>query len=47
MVGRGLRGPKNGGKHECLIVDIEDNFGAENHLMGHLDYVDQWKELAR
>ncbi|MCW2135108.1 sacsin N-terminal ATP-binding-like domain-containing protein [Arthrobacter sp. VKM Ac-2550] len=47
MVGRGLRGPKNGGKRECLIVDIEDNFGAENHLLGHLDYVDQWKALAR
>lgn len=47
MVGRGLRGPENGGKDECLIVDIEDNFGAENHLLGHLEYVDQWKGLAR
>jgi superfamily II DNA or RNA helicase len=26
MVGRGLRGPLNGGKEECLIVDVEDNF---------------------
>jgi superfamily II DNA or RNA helicase len=25
MIGRGLRGPKNGGKEECLIVDVEDN----------------------
>ncbi len=25
MVGRGLRGPANGGKSECLIVDVEDN----------------------
>jgi superfamily II DNA or RNA helicase len=25
MVGRGLRGPLNGGKEECLIVDVEDN----------------------
>lgn len=25
MVGRGLRGPRNGGKEECLIVDVEDN----------------------
>ena len=25
MVGRGLRGPRNGGKGECLIVDVEDN----------------------
>ena len=25
MVGRGLRGPLNGGKEECLIVDVADN----------------------
>lgn len=25
MVGRGLRGPKNGGKAECLIVNVADN----------------------
>jgi superfamily II DNA or RNA helicase len=25
MIGRGLRGPKNGGKDECLIVNVEDN----------------------
>ena len=25
MIGRGLRGPKNGGKEECLIVNVEDN----------------------
>jgi superfamily II DNA or RNA helicase len=25
MIGRGLRGPLNGGKDECLIVDIRDN----------------------
>jgi superfamily II DNA or RNA helicase len=26
MVGRGLRGPLNGGKAECLIVDVVDTF---------------------
>src|SRR5262249_16886422 len=25
MIARGLRGPLNGGKEECLIVDVEDN----------------------
>jgi superfamily II DNA or RNA helicase len=25
MVGRGLRGPKNGGTEECTIVNIADN----------------------
>jgi superfamily II DNA or RNA helicase len=32
MIGRGLRGPKNGGKQECLIVNVADNifqYGAE------------------
>ncbi len=32
MVGRGLRGPKNGGKERCLIINVEDNvarFGEE------------------
>lgn len=32
MIGRGLRGPLNGGKDECLIVNVEDNvaqFGEE------------------
>lgn len=25
MIGRGLRGPKNGGTKHCLVVDMEDN----------------------
>jgi superfamily II DNA or RNA helicase len=25
MIGRGLRGPKNGGKDECLIINVADN----------------------
>jgi superfamily II DNA or RNA helicase len=32
MIGRGLRGPLNGGKERCLIVNVEDNitqFGEE------------------
>ena len=32
MIGRGLRGPLNGGKDECLIVNVKDNvlqFGEE------------------
>jgi superfamily II DNA or RNA helicase len=32
MIGRGLRGPLNGGKEECLIVNVQDNilhFGSD------------------
>jgi superfamily II DNA or RNA helicase len=41
MIGRGLRGPKNGGTEECLIVDIADNLGRfEGDLaFHHFDYL--------
>ncbi|MBC7276386.1 DEAD/DEAH box helicase family protein [Nocardioides sp.] len=42
MAGRGLRGPKNGGKEECLIVDVADNWGAMNDFLGYRDYTDLW-----
>lgn len=46
MAGRGLRGPKNGGKGECLIVDMADNFGSSdiNSLIGYREYEDLWQE---
>lgn len=46
MAGRGLRGPKNGGKEECLIVDLADNFGSDdiNRLLGFREYEELWQE---
>ncbi|UFS57595.1 DEAD/DEAH box helicase [Subtercola endophyticus] len=46
MAGRGLRGPKNGGKDECLIVDMADNFGSVNinNLLGYREYEHLWQE---
>ncbi|MFD3694568.1 sacsin N-terminal ATP-binding-like domain-containing protein [Streptomyces sp. NPDC058646] len=44
MAGRGLRGLANGGKPECLIVDMADNFGDVNELLGYREYEDLWKE---
>ncbi|UGT42006.1 DEAD/DEAH box helicase family protein [Nocardia yamanashiensis] len=44
MAGRGLRGPANGGKEECLIVDMADNFGDINSLLGFRAYEDLWQE---
>lgn len=44
MAGRGLRGPLNGGKEECLIVDVADNWGAENDFLGYHDYEELWAE---
>ncbi|HEY8720205.1 DEAD/DEAH box helicase [Pengzhenrongella sp.] len=44
MAGRGLRGKENGGKEECLIVDVADNWGAMNDFLGYRDYEDLWKQ---
>ncbi|GAB3292629.1 sacsin N-terminal ATP-binding-like domain-containing protein [Parasphingorhabdus pacifica] len=44
MAGRGLRGPKNGGKEECVIVDVADNFGAVNNFLAYHEYEGLWKE---
>jgi superfamily II DNA or RNA helicase len=44
MAGRGLRGPENGGKSECLIVDVADNFGAVNDFLGFRAYESLWGE---
>lgn len=46
MAGRGLRGPANGGKEECLIVDMADNFGSSdiNNLLGFREYEELWQE---
>ncbi|WP_062306649.1 DEAD/DEAH box helicase [Demequina subtropica] len=44
MAGRGLRGPENGGKDECLIVDMADNFGDVSDYLGYREYEDLWRE---
>lgn len=46
MAGRGLRGKENGGKEECLIVDVADNWGAMNDFLGYRDYEDLWREQS-
>jgi superfamily II DNA or RNA helicase len=41
MIGRGLRGPKNGGKEECLIVNVADNIIRYGGTLAfrHFDYL--------
>lgn len=41
MVGRGLRGTRNGGKDECLILDVKDNIiNFDNQLaLNVFDYL--------
>jgi len=43
MIGRGLRGPKVGGKEECVVVDVMDNvegFGSEAEVYDY--FKDYW-----
>jgi superfamily II DNA or RNA helicase len=46
IIGRGLRGPANGGKDECLIVDVADNFLHFDGQLAfhHFDYL--WETLV-
>ena len=37
MIGRGLRGPKNGGNDRCLIVDVRDNIENFNRQLAFSD----------
>jgi superfamily II DNA or RNA helicase len=42
MIGRGLRGPKNGGKETCLILDVRDNIKNFGDALAFTDFEDLW-----
>jgi hypothetical protein len=44
MAGRGLRGPANGGKEQCVIVDMADDFGDMSRFLGYREYEPLWQE---
>lgn len=43
MIGRGLRGPLNGGSDEVLIVNVKDNFTQFGELLAFRDFEYLWK----
>jgi superfamily II DNA or RNA helicase len=43
MIGRGLRGPKNGGKGECLIVNVADNIMQYGNELAFRQFEYLWK----
>lgn len=43
MIGRGLRGPMNGGKERCLIVNVEDNFDQFGSKLAFSDFEFLWE----
>jgi superfamily II DNA or RNA helicase len=44
MIGRGLRGPENGGTEECLIVDVEDNVQMYGGKLAFTDFEFLWRD---
>ena len=47
MIGRGMRGPKNGGTPDMLIVDIDDNYQLYDDSpvpLGWKTFAEYWKE---
>lgn len=43
MVGRGLRGPKNGGTAKCLVLDVQDE-GLPGEVMSYARVVRLWEQ---
>lgn len=43
MIGRGLRGPLNGGKPECLVVDVADNVELFGLRLAFQDFDHVWR----
>lgn len=43
MIGRGLRGPANGGKPECLIVNVADTVREFGQRLAFYDFEYLWK----
>lgn len=46
MIGRGLRGPLNGGKEECLVVDVEDNVLNLDELLAFHQFEYLWNPVG-
>jgi DNA repair protein RadD len=42
MIGRGMRGPRNGGKEECLVIDMVDVIPGFGEPMSYRRYADLW-----
>ncbi len=42
MIGRGLRGPRNGGKEVCLIVNVADNLAAYGEDLAFREFEPLW-----
>ena len=46
MIGRGLRGPANGGKPMCLIVNVRDNWTMYGDQLAFYEFEYLWKPVT-
>jgi superfamily II DNA or RNA helicase len=46
MIGRGLRGPRNGGSEEVLIVNVKDNLDQYGHKLAFTQFDYLWRNEA-
>lgn len=43
MIGRGMRGPRNGGTSDCLVIDFSDNLERFGVQMAYTRFVEYWQ----
>lgn len=43
MVGRGLRGPRNGGTRDCLVVNVADTFSQFDRELAYTEFDYLWR----
>lgn len=43
MIGRGMRGPNNGGTDECLVIDLKDNINRFEGQMAYTRFTEYWR----
>ena len=43
MIGRGLRGPKNGGTKKCIVVDFNPKIKARTDAMSDSERIEAWR----
>lgn len=43
MIGRGMRGPLNGGTEECMVIDLRDNIARFQEQMAYQRMREVWK----
>ncbi|MGY1669436.1 DEAD/DEAH box helicase [Geodermatophilus sp. SYSU D00710] len=46
MIGRGLRGPRNGGSEEVLIVNVQDNIDAFGEQLAFHHFDKMWRQTS-